>query len=588
MPTLSDVVVERLNAWGVQRIYGYSGDGINGLLGAIQRAEGPRFIQTRHEENAALMATGHAKFTGEVGVTLATQGPGAVHLLNGLYDAKLDQAPVVAIIGQQKRSALGSGYMQEVNLPQVFSDVAQYVQLVTAAEQIPAVIDRAFRSAITSKGPAVVILPSDLQTQEAAPTPHAHGMIRTSSEVFNSHVTADPKEVTRAARIFTEGQRIAFLVGRGAANAQEEVRQLAEKLGAGIATSLLGKPYVSEDLSVMTGTMGHLGSTASAYLLDNCDTLVIIGSNDPWTEFYPPPGQARAVQIDIDPAAIGNRYPVEVGLVGDAAGVLRHLLDQVPAQRRAWSEEIAGEVTRWHDLNARRARIEVAGINPERVIAELNPHLPQNLNVGIDVGSITYWYARQLKFRSGSQGHISGTLATMGCSVPYALAAKLANDSAPALALSGDGAMQMIGNGELVTVADLWQEWQDPRFIICVLNNGDLAEVSWEQREKEGIPRFEQSQKLPSFPYAKYANLLGLDSLRVTDPAQIKDAWIRAWNSDRPILLEFVTDRDVPLLPPLRGSRELVDKLDQALSQEPHHDHARELLQQYAEAELSG
>uniref|UniRef100_UPI000B40E062 thiamine pyrophosphate-requiring protein n=1 Tax=Arthrobacter globiformis TaxID=1665 RepID=UPI000B40E062 len=503
---VADVMVERLKAWGVNRVFGYSGDGINGFMGALRRSTeggngtegssgtgfssagvestGVEFVQARHEETAAFMAVGHAKYTGQVGVVTSTQGPGAVHLLNGLYDAKLDSVPVVAIIGQQSRTVLGSAYMQEIDLLTLFKDVAaQFAQMVSTPEQLPMVLDRAFRTALETRTPCVVIVPHDIQSAPAPELEQKHGIVVTAPEWQPARVLPHEDDLTRAAEVLRAGSKVAFLVGQGAKNAQAEVLALAEQLDAGITTSLLGKPYMDETLPFAAGTMGHLGSTASAHLMGNCDTLLIIGSNDPWTEFYPKPGAARAVQVDIDGRKVGNRYPIEVGLVGDAAqtlGRLADLLKGTDAQpagqpraeaRKQWRAEVEEQVRSWRSLSEERSRVPASPVNPELVVRELSGRLPGNAQVSVDVGSCVYWYARQLVLPSGVPAHLSGTLASMGCSVPYGLAAKLASPDRPVVALSGDGAMQMAGIAELVTVAHRWRQWADPRFVVCVFNN---------------------------------------------------------------------------------------------------------------------
>jgi pyruvate dehydrogenase (quinone) len=590
---VADLIVQRLGDWGVDRIFGYSGDGINGLMEALGRAEdGPRFIQARHEENAAFMAVGHAKFSGSVGVVTSTQGPGAIHLLNGLYDAKLDGVPVVAIVGQQATSVLGSGYMQEINLSTLFADVAsQFCQLVSSAEQLPLVLDRAFRTALARKSPTVVILPHDIQNEPAPDLQHEHGIVQTAAEYRSPRVLPLIDDLRSAAAILAAGERVALLVGQGARLAEDEVIAIADALGAGITTSLLGKPVVDESLPNAVGTMGHLGTTASAFLLDNCDTLLIVGSNDPWTEFYPAPGQARAVQIDIDGQKIGNRYPIELGLVGDAAMTLGALIPLIAdlrpdADRSGWRGEVERSVTEWRDITARRSAVPAEPVNPERVLAELGPQLPADARIALDVGSVVYWYARQLVLPRGVVAHVSGTLASMGCSMPYAIAGKLDSPGQPMVVLSGDGGFQMTGLAELVTVSHMWREWSDPRFVICVLNNGDLAEVSWEQREMEGGPRFADSQDLPAFPYADYAALLGLAGERVDDPEQLAGAWQRALSADRPFLLEVITDASVPLLPPFPAGANKLDPMRSAIESEGADGaRARRLLDEYASHE---
>ncbi len=584
---VADLVVERLLAWGVHRVFGYSGDGINGFMGALRRAGGdPEFVQARHEENAALMAVGHAKYTGEVGVMTSTQGPGAVHLLNGLYDAKLDHMPVVAIVGQQPTTALGAEYQQEIDLAALFKDVAaQYVQTVLAPEQAAMVLDRAFRTALATRSPCVVILPHDVQVSDAPEElPHEHGVVPTAPQWRAPRVLPTEEDLAEAAAVLNAGERVALLVGQGARDAGDHVRAVAERLGAGVTTSLLGKPWWDETLPMSCGVMGHLGTTASGWLLDSCDTLLVVGSNDPWTEFYPAPGQARAVQVDIDGRHLGNRYPVEVGLVGDAAESLAALLPLLE-QRDGWRSEVAERVRAWHELAQERAETPAEPLSPERVVRALTPRLPADAQVSVDVGSITYWYARHLTLPPGVPAHLSSTLASMGSGIPYGLAAKLHAPDRPVVALVGDGAMQMNGISELITVAHRWRDWTDPRFVVLVLHNQDLAEVTWEQRETEGDPRFDASQALPTFPYAAYADLLGLTGIRIDRPEDVDAAWDRALEADRPVLIEAVVDPDVPLLPPFPGGREKLDSFRRALDQEDGSEHARALLDEQARQE---
>jgi len=588
---VADLVVERLRAWGVHRTFGYSGDGINGLMGALRRADGdPAFVQARHEENAALMAVGHAKYTGGVGVMISTQGPGAVHLLNGLYDAKLDHQPVVAIVGQQPTTALGSEYQQEIDLSALFKDVAaQYVQAVLAPEQAGMVVDRAFRTALATRSPCVVILPHDVQVAPAPEEPpHEHGVVPTTPQWRPPRVIPADSDLAEAAEILNAGERVALLVGQGARDAGDLVRQVAERLGAGVTTSLLGKPWWDETLPISCGVMGHLGTTASGWLMDQCDTLLMIGTNDPWTEFYPAPGQARAVQIDIDGRHLGNRYPVDVGLVGDTTETLTALLPLLKERSdQTWRKAVVDQVERWHRIAQERAEAEADPLSPERVIRALTPRLPADARVSVDVGSVVYWYARHLTLPQGVQAHLSSTLASMGSGLPYGLAAKLDAPDRPVVALVGDGAMQMNGIAELVTVASRWQDWADPRFVVLVLNNRDLAEVTWEQRETEGDPRYDVSQSLPDFPYAGYAELLGLTGIRVDRPADVDAAWDRALAADRPVVIEAIVDADVPLLPPFPGGAEKLDSFRRALDQEQDAEHARALLDQQAAQEAN-
>jgi pyruvate dehydrogenase (quinone) len=587
---VADLLVERLRAWGVRRLFGYSGDGINGLMGALRRAGGdPELVQARHEETAALMAVGHAKYTGRVGVMTSTQGPGAVHLLNGLYDAKLDHVPVVAIVGQQQTSVLGSEYQQEIDLQTLFKDVAaQFAQTIYSPDQAGMVLDRAFRTALATRSPCVLIVPHDVQT---APAPeedsHEHGVM-TSTPGFRAPVVRPHHEdVEAAAAVLNAGDRVALLVGQGARHAREQVEAVAERLGAGVTTSLLGKPWWDESLPVSCGVMGHLGTTASGWLMGQCDTLLVIGSNDPWTEFYPAPAQARGVQIDIDGRHLGNRYPVEVGLTGDAALTIEELLPLLTDRPDSpWRHEVEARVQDWHRIAEKRAALPARPLNPELVVRTLTEHLPSDAHVSVDVGSVVYWYARHLLLPVGVQAHLSSTLASMGSGVPYGLAAKLSDPDRPVVALVGDGAMQMNGIAELITVAARWQDWADPRFVVLVLNNRELAEVTWEQRETEGEPRFDTSQSLPDFAYAGYAELLGLRGIRIQAPDEVGPAWEAALSADRPVVIEAVVDPDVPLLPPFPGGREKLENFRKGLDAEGESGrHARTFLDEHASHE---
>lgn len=579
--TVADGVVDRLVDWGVERVFGYAGDGVDPILAALRRQEVRiELVTARHEEMAAFMATGHAKYGGGVGVCLATQGPGAVHLLNGLYDAKLDRRPVVAIVGQVVTSALGSGYQQEVDLHTLFKDVcAQYLQVVASPQALPHVLDDAFRTALATSSPVCVIVPHDVQQAEApAQDEQGHGIVRSSTAYAHPRTVPDDAQLRAAADLLGSGERVAVLVGQGAAGAERQVRDVVERLGAGLTTSLLGKPLLDESLPYHCGVMGHLGTTASADLMSGCDTLLIVGSNDPWTEYYPAPGQARAVQIDVTARNIGTKFPVEAALPGDAASTLDALLPLLP-ERDGWRKDVEGFVATWHDVAERRVAQRTGRLNPQLVLSELSAQLPTDAQVAVDVGSVTYWYARFLRLPSGVPAHLSSTLASMGSALPYGIAAKLLHPDRPVVALAGDGAMQMNGLSELITVAHRWHEWADPRFVVLVLNNGDLAEVSWEQREMEGDPRFPTSQTVPSFPYADYAKLLGLEGVRVEDPAEVREAWRTALLADRPVVVEAVVDRDTPLLPP-RQPDEKVEQTLEAIGHERDGDQAADLLRE--------
>jgi pyruvate dehydrogenase (quinone) len=550
--TVSDFVLERLFRWGVRRVYGYPGDGINGVVLAFADRDDVEFIQVRHEEMAAFMACGHAKFTGEVGVCLATSGPGAIHLLNGLYDAKLDRQPVLAIVGQQARSALGGAYQQEVDLHTLFQDVGAYVETVLDAAQVRHVIDRALRTALVERAPTCLIFPTDVQELEAVEQPpHEHATLHSSPGYAPPEILPRADEVQRAADVLNAGSRVAMLVGQGALHATDEVIEAADVLGAGVAKALLGKAALPDELPFVTGAIGLLGTKPSWELMQGCDTLLVVGSSFPYSEFLPEEGAARGVQIDIDGRMIGLRYPMEVSLVGDSAATLRALLPLLERKAdREWRRQIEESVADWWRTLEGRAMNEADPINPQRVFWELSPRLPDGSIVCADSGSGTNWFARDLRLRRGMQASVSGTLASMGCAVPYAIAAKFAFPGRVAIALAGDGAMQMNGLSELITVAKYWQRWDDPRLVVLVLNNRDLNQVTWEHRAMEGSPKFEASQDLPDFPYARFAELTGLQGIRVDDPDEVGPAWDEALAADRPVVLEAVVDPEVPPLPP--------------------------------------
>nr|WP_299379259.1 thiamine pyrophosphate-requiring protein [uncultured Halomonas sp.] len=551
---VSDFLLNRLEQWNITRIYGYPGDGSNGLMGALRRAQDRfEFVQTRHEEMAAFMACAHAKFTGQVGVCTATSGPGAIHLLNGLYDAKKDHQPVVAIVGQQARAALGGDYQQEVDLVSLYKDVAhEYVHMATSPAQIRHLIDRAIRIALAERTVTAIIVPNDLQTQPAVEEPaHAHGTIH-SGVGYSVPVTVPQiDDLKRAAAVLNEGKRVGILIGAGALHAGDQVIQVAEILGAGVAKALLGRAALPDDLPFVTGSIGLLGTNPSWEMMSNCDTLLMIGSAFPYSEFLPPEGQARGVQIDVDGRMLSIRYPMEVNLVGDSAVTLEALLPYLEYKSdRSWREHLEKSIKQWWEVLEERAMAEANPINPQRVYWELSPRLPDNCIITSDSGSSANWYARDLKLRPGMKASLSGGLATMGNGVPYAIAAKFTHPDRVVIALVGDGAMQMNGNSELLTIAKYWQRWTDPRLVIMVLNNQDLNQVTWEMRVMEGDPKFEASQDLPDFPYAEYARLIGLEGIRVTEPEALAGAWERALSADRPVVLEVVTDPDVPPLPP--------------------------------------
>lgn len=550
--TVGDFFVERLYDWGVRTIFGYPGDGINGVLGALDRADKKiDFIQVRHEEMAAFMASAHAKFTGQPGVCLSTGGPGATHLITGLYDAKLDHMPVLAIAGQAARTTRGAHYQQEVNLERMFADVADYVHEASVPSQVRHLVDRAMRTVLGQNGISVLVLPNDLQELPYEEPPRKHGSVFSGIGYSKPKVVPYDADLARAAAVLNAGSKVAILVGAGALNATDEVIAVAERLQAGAAKALLGKAALPDHLPWCTGSIGILGTKASWDMMNECDTLLMIGTGFPYAEFLPKEGKARAVQIDIDPTMLGARYPTEVNLHGDAVETLRLLLPLLQEKKLdgSWRKKIEQDVRDSWTLLEQRAMAKATPVNPQRVAWELSPLLPRDAIVTSDSGSCANWYARDLKVQRGQMYSLSGGLASMGAAVPYAIAAKFAHPVRPVIALVGDGAMQMSNMAELITVAKYWREWKDPRWIVCVFNNEDLNQVTWEQRVMEGNPKFEATQRIPDVPYHRFAELIGLKGIYCAEPDMVAEAWRDALKSDRPVVLEFKTDPEVPPLP---------------------------------------
>jgi pyruvate dehydrogenase (quinone) len=548
--TVGDFFVERLYEWGVRTIYGYPGDGINGVLGALQRAKHKiDFIQVRHEEMAAFMASAHAKFTGQPGVCLATGGPGAAHLVTGLYDAKLDHMPVLAICGQAAQTARGAHYQQEVNLDRLFQDVADYVHEAAVPSQVRHLVDRAMRTVLGRNGIGVLVLPNDLQEKPYEDPPRKHGSVFSGVGYTKPRIVPQDADLRRAAEVLNAGKKVAILVGAGALHATDEVIAVADRLQAGAAKALLGKAALPDDLPWVTGAIGILGTKASWDMMTHCDTLLMIGTGFPYAEFLPEEGKARAVQIDIDPTMLGIRYPAEVNLHGDSLETLRLLLPLLEQKSGDWRRHVEEGVAESWKLLENRALQPANPVNPQRVSWELSPQLPDDAIVTSDSGSCANWFARDLRVRRGQMYSLSGGLASMGAAVPYAIAAKFAHQGRPVIALVGDGAMQMNNMAELITVSKYWRLWKDPRLIVCVFNNGDLNQVTWEQRVMEGNPKFEATQQIPDVPYHRFAELIGLKGIYCDNPEEVATAWREALAADRPVVLEFKTDPEVPPLP---------------------------------------
>jgi pyruvate dehydrogenase (quinone) len=551
--TVAEFVWHRLHEWGLKRVYGYPGDGVGGLDLALERARDTmEYVQVRHEEMAAFMASAHAKFTGEVGLCYATSGPGAIHLLNGLYDAKMDHVPVVAIVGHQARSALGAHYQQEVDLQSLFKDVAaDFVAMASVPSQVRHLIDRAVRIASTKRTVTCVILPNDLQGLDYEDPPLVHGTTHTGVGYAGPALLPEESRLQEAAAVLNAGKKVAILVGAGALNATDEVIAVAEKLQAGVAKALLGKAALPDDLPYVTGSLGLLGTRPSWNMMQGCDTFLMIGSAFPYSEFLPKPGSARGVQIDIDGTMISLRYPMEVNLIGDSATTLRALLPLLQQKPEdGWRQGIEKDVSEWWKKLEDRAMQPTEPINPQRVFWELSPRLPDNCIMTGDSGSVANWYARDIKIRRGMKGSLSGSLASLGAATPYALAAKMAFPERTVIAFIGDGAMQMNGLNVMITISKYWQEWSNPRLIVMVLNNRDLNQVTWEERVQLGAGKTESTQSIPDFAYDRYAELLGLKGIVVRDADRLGAAWDEALSADRPVILNIYADPNVPPLPP--------------------------------------
>jgi pyruvate dehydrogenase (quinone) len=501
---------------------------------------------------AAFMASAHAKFTGELGVCLATSGPGATHLLTGLYDAALDHMPVLAIVGQQARTAVGAHYQQEIDLNSAFKDVAgAFTGIAMVPSQVRHLIDRAVRIAKAERRVTALVFPNDLQEMDYAEPPRKHGAVFSGVGWSQPKIMPKDDALRRAAEVLNSGKKVAMLVGAGCKGAGDKVIAIADKLGAGCAKALLGKDVLPDDLPWVTGSIGLLGTKPSYDLMMGCDTFLMLGSGFPYSEFLPKEGHARGVQVDLDPGMLSIRFPHEVNLQGEVSATIDALLPLVEQKTETqWRDTIAGWKKDWDETMRDRAMVAANPINPQRVFTELSPRLPERVIVTSDSGSAANWYARDLRFRQGMNGSLSGGLASMGAGVPYAIAAKFAFPDRPVIALVGDGAMQMNGMAELITAAKYHKKWPNQTFIVCVLQNDDLNQVTWEQRVMNGNPKAEITQDLPDVPFHEFARLIGFEGLFVDDPEQLGAAWDQALAANKPCVLNVRTDPEVPPLPP--------------------------------------
>ena len=555
MATVSEFVIERMKEWGVSRVFGYPGDGIgefDGMLGKTDReGTGLDYIRPTHEEISAFMATAHAKFTGEIGVCIATSSPGAFHMINGLYDAKSDNVPVVAIVGQQGLASLGTFTQQQDNLERVFADVACYVQTIVTPEHVQAIVDTAFRTAQVRLQPAVIVLPHDVQAMKMPETPVEHWVSRSSAVPASTAITPPMDEIRKAADIINAGEKVTFLVGAGARGATDEVLAAAEKAGAGIITALRGKDVIPSDVPFHTQQVGLLGSLPSLHQIDDCDTIVILGSNYPYGEYLPRSGQARGVQVDLKPEQLGLRYPTEVNLWGDVKATLTAMLPLIDQKTDlSWQQKVAGEMHDWEQEMEQQAMLSFPdGGNPRRVIHELNKRLPHGAIVTCDAGTTADWYGHHIRLRRGMLGDMSGRLASMLAAMPYATAAKFAFPDRTVVCTIGDGAFQMLGMNELITLKKYLGRFDDPSFIVVIMHNDDLAQVSWEMRTEDGNPIWPGSQDVETVDYAGWAELLGFKGIRLKRDEDVEAAIEEAMSYRGVTVIDAYVTRNAPPLP---------------------------------------
>jgi pyruvate dehydrogenase (quinone) len=543
--TAGDVLIETLIDWDVDTIFGLPGDGVNGIIESLRKAQDKiRFIQVRHEEAAAFMACAYAKFTGKIGVCLATSGPGAIHLLNGLYDAKMDGQPVVAITGLQFHDVIGTHTQQDVALDKLFMDVAVYNERVMGAAHMRNVAELACRTALARRGVAHITTPVDVQDQKVDDDERSKRNRKGhagSTYARSARVPLD-EDLKEAAEILNAGKKIVILAGQGALSAGEELIELAETLGAPIVKALLGKACVPDESPYTTGGIGLLGTAPSMDAMQNCDTLLIVGASFPYIEFYPKPGQARAIQIDVDPTRIALRYPVEVGLVGDSRNTLRQLLHRVKRnENRGFLEKAQSGMKDWNQLMLTRSTDMSSPMKPQVVAHELGKRIPSNAIVTSDSGTITTFWARQIPAKTGQMFSCSGNLATMACGFPYAIAAQVAHKDRPVFAFVGDGGFTML-MGELATCV----KYKLPVRIVIIKNNF-LGQIRWEQMVFLGNPEYVCD--LQPIDFAGVARAFGVSSFVIDDPNRCGAILDQALATEGPVLIEAVVDPNTPPMP---------------------------------------
>lgn len=543
--TASDELVDILYQWGVRVVFGIPGDGINGIIEAFrQRQDDITFIQVRHEEAAAFMASAYAKLTGKLGVCVATSGPGGIHLLNGLYDAKMDGVPVLAITGLQFHDLLHTHTQQDVELDKLYQDVAVYNNRIMGPAHVENTLTLACRTALSRRGVAHVTMPVDMQEEKITKSERSKRNVAEHVSHVDAWRPGLPAEslVDEAARLLNESEKVTILAGRGAIGAGKELEELAEKLGAPVGKALLGKSALPDDSPYCTGSVGLLGTIPSADALKGCDTLLIIGSSFPYIEFYPEPGDAKCIQIDLDSARIGLRYPADVGLVGDAQETLRMLLPKLQRKEdRSWLEEAQEGKKEWAKLMDERAHVEEKPMKPQVVAASLNELLRDDAIILCDSGTIATWYARYIHIRGNQMSTLSGNLATMACGLPYSIGAQIAYPDRQVVAIVGDGGFTML-MAEMITA----KKYNLPIKVV-VVKNDSLGQIKWEQMVFLGNPEYVCD--LEPFDFKKYAEAVGIAGYRIEDPAECSETLREALNAPGPAVIEAVVDTHEPPMP---------------------------------------
>jgi pyruvate dehydrogenase (quinone) len=542
--TTADCLIETIHHWGVDTVFGLPGDGINGIMESLrQNADKIRFIQVRHEESAAFMATAYAKYTGRLGCCVATSGPGAIHLLNGLYDAKLDQVPVIALTGQTYHDLIGSYYQQEINELSLFEDVAVYNERVMGPANVRLVADVACRTALARRGVSHICIPTDMQHWKMPGHPSSAKVTGATSQVYAfGQRLPSAAELQRAANILNRAKRVCILAGQGALGAGTELEAIADKLAAPIVKALLGKACVPDDSPFTTGGIGLLGTKPSVEAMANCDALLIVGSTFPYMNFYPKHSQARGIQIDIDPVRIGLRYPVEVGLVGDSKATLEALLPLVKVHTdRSFLEEAQQGMADWWKLMEVRNTSDAMPMHPQVVSRAVSDLADGNAIVSTDSGTITTWIARDFKIRRGQMFSLAGNLATMACGLPYAIAAKVAYPDRQSIAFVGDGAFTML-MGEFATAVKY-----DLPILCVVIKNNVLGQIMWEQMVFLGNPQY--GVDLWPIDFAAYARACGGIGYCVERPQDVKPIIAEAMQSGKPALVECLVNPYEPPMP---------------------------------------